>query len=336
MKLFGKDLDREVVIVAEIGVNHEGDTQVAVRLIDLAADAGVDAVKLQTYTPERYASASDPQRLARVRQFSLGRDAHLRLAEHAKRRTVPLFSTALTEDVVPFLAEWCPVIKIASGDLTFEPVIRASVRTGKPVILSTGSGTVDEIDQAVRWCEAESGSLAVQDQLVLMHCVAAYPTPIEQANVLSVPFLKQRYGLTTGYSNHVIGPEAVLAAVALGAQLVEVHVTDRREGREFRDHMMSFEPEELKALVSSVAKVRASLGRVGKELQPSERLLRDLIRKGVIAARDLPADTVLCEADLMWARPATGVKASELTSLVGKRITRPIRRGEQIIWTEVR
>lgn len=335
MKLFGKNLDDTVAVVAEIGLNHEGNEAVAERLITLAAQAGADAVKLQTFTPERYASASDPHRLARMIRFSLSKDAHLRLATHAARVGIPLFSTALTEDVVDFLGQWCPSLKIASGDLTFEPVIRAAIRTGKPVILSTGNGTIEEIDQALKWCESELDSGTLNDRLVLMHCVAAYPTPIEQANVLSVPFLKQRYGLTTGYSNHVIGSEAVLAAVAVGAQLIEVHVTDKREGREFRDHALSFEPSELAELVQRVGRVRVSLGRARKEIQACEFPLREVIRKGVVAARELAAETVLSAGDLMWARPATGVKAAELSSLIGKRLLRPLKRGEQITWNEV-
>ncbi len=336
MKLFGKNLDETVAVVAEIGVNHEGDVAVAERLITLAAQAGADAVKLQTYTPERYASASDPHRLARVTQFNLSEEAHLRLATHAAALGIPLFSTALTEDVVDFLSRWCPAIKIASGDVTFEPVIRAAVRTGKPVILSTGNSTIDEIDQALAWCSMELAGIALKDRVVVMHCVSAYPVPIEQANVSSVQFLRQRYGLTTGYSNHVIGAEAVLAAVAVGAQLIEVHFTDRREGREFRDHALSFEPRELKDMMRSVERVKASLGRFGKEIQPCELPLREVIRKGVVAARALSAETVLSEGDLMWARPATGIKAAEWPALIGKRLARPLRRGEQITWNEVR
>jgi N-acetylneuraminate synthase/N,N'-diacetyllegionaminate synthase len=336
MKLFGKDLDHNVVVVAEIGVNHEGDPEVAARLIDLAAESGVDAVKLQTYTPERYASASDPERLKRVSRFSLDQVVFRRLVTHADRRGIPLFSTALTEDVVPLLAELCPAIKIASGDLTFEPVVRAATATKKPVIISTGNGTVEEIDCAIAWCRDEIGDARLQDRLVLMHCVSAYPTPIEQANVLSVPYLKQRYGLTTGYSNHVIEPEAVLAAVALGAQVIEVHVTDRKVGREFRDHAMSFEPAEVCALVQSIHRVRASLGSVGKIIQECERPLREVIRKGLVAARKLTAGTVLMKEHVMYARPATKISAGELPDILGKTLMRDLGRGELISRQDLR
>ncbi len=336
MRLFGKDLDQQVALIAEVGVNHEGDVEAARRMIDLAADAGADAVKLQSYTPSRYASASDPARLARVTRFSLDSAAQLDLARHAAARGIPLFSSALTEDVVPFLAQWCPAIKIASGDLDFEPVIRAAAATGKVVILSTGIGTVAEIDRAVGWFADVVGAAALASRLVLMHCVSAYPTPVEQANVRSVPFLRERFGLVTGYSNHVMEPEAVLAAVALGAQMVEVHFTDRREGREFRDHALSLEPAELAALRGSIDRVRASLGAHDKQPQACELPLRLAIRKGLVAARELPAGTRIAAGDLHFARPATEFAAGELGAVQGRELLRPLQAGETLVRDGVR
>ena len=309
---------------------------VAARLIDLAVESGVDAVKLQTYTPERYASASDPERLKRVSRFCLDEKAFRGLVIHAHRRGIPLFSTALTEDVVPLLAELCPAIKIASGDLTFEPAIRAAVATKKPVIISTGNSTVDEIDRAIAWCRDEIGDARLEDRVVLLHCVSAYPAPIEQANVLSVPYLMNRYCLPTGYSNHVVEPEAVLAATALGAQVIEVHVTDKKAGREFRDHAMSFEPAELKALVQSVQRVRASLGLMAKHVQDCERPLRDAIRKGLVAARKMKKGTTLTKSDVMFARPATQIPAIQLPEVVGKMLIRDLDRGELIFKQDLR
>lgn len=327
--MFGKDLEKEVVVVAEIGVNHEGNVDAAERMITLAHEAGADAVKLQSYTPERFASAADPVRLARVRRFCLDRAAHERLAAHAQRIGATLFSTCVTEDVIPMLAELFQVIKIASGDINFELMVRAAVRTGKPVILSTGNADVQEIDEAVRWCMEEAGAQAAE-RIAILHCVSAYPAPIEQANVLGVPFLRARYGLTTGYSNHVIGADACLAAVALGAAIVEVHFTDRREGREFRDHALSFEPQELAALVAQVRRIRSALGTAGKPLQPAEAEIRTAMRKGVAAAHDLPEGKVLTAADLAYARPATEFAAAELPSLIGKRLKVAVPQGHLI------
>ena len=330
MHLFGKDLSREVAIVAEAGVNHEGDPEAALLLLRLAKQAGADAIKFQTYTPARYASASDPARLERVGRFALDEATHRRLAAEARRLGIVFFSTAVSEDVVPLLAELCPAIKIASADLTFEPVLRAAARTGKPVILSTGLGTAWEIDQAVDWVRQEVGAAALPDRLVLLQCVVAYPTPLEQANVASVAFLKDRYGLTVGYSNHVIGLEPCLAAVALGARLLEVHFTDRREGRSFRDHELSLEPAELAELVARAPKVAACLGSYGKARQPAETALLPIVRKGVVAARDLAADTRLAAEDLMYARPASEFPAAALPSLLGRRLTIALKRGELV------
>ena len=330
MNLFGRNLGNDVAFVAEVGVNHEGDADAASKLLRLAAEAGADAVKLQSYTPERYASASHPERLERVRQFVLDEAAHRRLAAEAAELGVYLFSTPLSEDMVPLLDELFPAIKIASGDLTFEPVIRAAARTGKPVILSTGAGTLDEIAKGVDWVRAEIGGADLWEHLVLMQCTSAYPTPIEEANVKVVPLLDKRFGVPVGYSNHVIGPEACLAAIALGACVIEAHFTDRKTGRDFRDHELSFEPEDFRRLIAMGRKLRASLGSGEKVLQASEAPLRDAIRKGVVAARDLPAGKRLARDDLMFARPATHFPAVEVDRLPGRRLARAVAAGELI------
>ncbi len=317
MHIFGKDLQVETAVVAEIGVNHEGDPEAAANLVRLAADAGADAVKFQTYTPARYAAANDAERLERVGRFALDEAAHRMLAQVAAEAGIAFFSTAVTEDAVPLLAELGEAIKIASGDLTFEPVIRAAAATGRKIIISTGLGTLDEIDQAVGWAREEIGADALADRLILMQCTSAYPTPASEAHVAVIPALRERYGVTVGFSNHVIGPAACYAAVALGAPILEVHVTDRREGRTFRDHALSYEPQELAALVAIVPEIRAAVGLADKARQPSEESLLPLVRKGVIAARDLAAGTTLARDDLMFARPGTEVLATEIDRVVG-------------------
>ncbi len=328
MNLFGKNLDSEIAVIAEIGVNHEGDVAAASRMLALAAESGADAVKFQTFSAERYASASDPARLERVRGFDLGDENVRRLTREAASLGVDIFSTPVSEDVVPLLDELFPALKIASGDLTFEPVIRASVATGKPVILSTGLGQLDEIEQAIEWARDEAGDATLRDRLVLMHCVSAYPTPIEQANVLSVPYLAEKTGLRVGYSNHVIGPDACLAAVALGACMVEVHFTDRKTGRDFRDHELSCEPGDLRYLAETLPRIRASLGDYDKRPMACEISNRDAVRKGLVAAHDLAAGTVLSEDDIMYARPATEFNSDELGYVVGKTLTTDLKAGE--------
>jgi len=331
MKLFGKDLDRDVVIVAEIGVNHEGDYEAARRLIELAEEAGADAVKFQTYSPERFVSADDPDRLERVRRFCLSEADIRSLSVHAADLGVGFFSSAISEDVVPLLAELGPAIKIASGDVTFEPVVRAAAGTGRVVILSTGAANEAEIDQAVDWVRDTVGETAMSERLILLHCVSAYPTPIDQANLRSIPYLADRYRpVRVGYSNHVMGAEAVIAAVALGANLVEVHFTDRKEGRSFRDHTLSADPNDLCYLVETLPQIAAARGVFGKAPQPCEQETIAAIRKGVTAARDIPAGTILRLEDLAFARPGTEIACGDVGHAVGKTLMEPVSAGTLI------
>ncbi|RED52439.1 N-acetylneuraminate synthase family protein [Aestuariispira insulae] len=328
MKLFGKELDREILLIAEIGVNHEGDLEAASRLLALAAKAGADAVKFQSYTPERFISTDDAERLERVRRFGLDQAAHERLAAEARALDVPFFSSAISEDWVPKLAELGEAIKIASGDITFEPVIRAAAGTGCKVILSTGTATVPEIDRAVHWVRDVVGEDKLADRLVLLHCVSAYPTPMEQANLLSIPYLMERYHpVTIGYSNHVKEREAAIAAVALGARVVEMHFTDRKEGRDFHDHSLSADPEDLAYLARVLPQVAAARGQYGKEVQACESGNVWAIRKGVSANRDLVAGTVIGADDIRYTRPATEFPSLEADKVIGATLAEDCREG---------
>jgi N-acetylneuraminate synthase/N,N'-diacetyllegionaminate synthase len=336
MKLFDVDLEKDVAVIAEIGVNHEGDVDVAARLVEAAAKAGAHAVKFQSYTPERFVASTDAERAARVRRFGLDEAAHRRLANVAKDSGIAFFSSAITEDWVPLIAELSPAIKIASGDLTFQPVIIAAAKTGKPVILSTGGGSVAEVDRAVGWFKEATARDDVSDQLVLLHCVSGYPTPIEQANLRSIPFLAERYRLNVGWSNHVLGPLACVAAVALGASVVEVHMTDQKSDRQFRDHSLSFEALELAELVNTLASVHSSLGSARKVPADCEVPNLSAIRKGVVAAHDLLAGTVVARDDLMFARPATEFSSNDIDQVIGCTLTRPVAKGETIARDGVR
>jgi N-acetylneuraminate synthase/N,N'-diacetyllegionaminate synthase len=172
------------------------------------------------------------------------------------------------------------------------------------------------------------GEAAMAERLAVMHCVSAYPTPIEEANLLAIPFMAQRYpSLTIGYSNHVMGPDAVLASVALGARVVEVHFTDRKEGREFRDHALSADPADMAFLAGKIPEIAATRGRFEKVPQPSERPAIEAIRKGVVAARDLAAGDSLTREDLMFARPASEVPALDVELVIGKSLKRALAKG---------
>ena len=331
MQLFGKDLSTDTVVIAEVGVNHEGSLEKAIELVGMAADAGADAVKFQAYDPIRYASTSDMERFERVGRFGLAAEEFAMVAKEAESRGIVFFASALDESSVALVDSLSPVLKIASPDLTFEPTVRAAAATGKPLVISTGLGLPEEIDRTLRWVQEEIGSVPLQDRVVLLHCITSYPTPLEQANLNSIPYLRDRYGVHVGYSDHTLGLTACRAAVALGATVIEKHFTDQNEGRAFRDHELSADPEDLKLLVEEVKAIRGALGTWGKHRAECELPNLNAVRKGVVAARDLGVGIVLSRQDLMYARPATAYSADQIDDLVGCRLTQPLAKGNLIL-----
>ena len=330
MYLFNKNLYKEVVVIAEIGVNHEGSLSKAIEMVGLAAATGADAVKFQTYDPWHYASTSDMDRFERVSQFGLSQEDFTLLARESERLGIGFFSTPLEETSVEFVDSLSSVIKIASPDMNFEPTIRGAAATGKALIISTGLGTPEEIDQTLGWVQDEIGSAELRDRVVLLHCVSAYPTPLEDINLLSIPYLADRYPVHVGFSDHTIGLQAARAAIALGATVVEKHFTDSNVGREFRDHELSANPEQMKELVEDARAIKGALGTLGKGRSASEIGNLIPLRKGVVAARDLAEGTILTSDDLMFARPSTQISADRIDEVVGKRLKIALKKGNLI------
>ncbi len=333
MQLFGKDSAESPILIAEIGVNHEGNLDTARRMVHLAAEAGADAVKFQSYTVERFiAAGGDPARRERVRRFGLSHDDHLVLQKEAEAAGISFFSSAITEDwIVPLVDMGVDAIKIASGDIDFRPVIEAAARSDVKLLISTGTATMEEVDRAVSWVRDVVGEVSLSQRLCVMHCVSAYPTPLAEANLTAISSMAARYApISVGYSNHVMGREAPVAAVALGAEVVEVHFTDQKEGRDFHDHALSADPDDMAYLVRILPEIAKARGDGVKAPQNCETANIWAIRKGVVAARDIPAGAILTEQDLSFARPATEFPALEAGNLVGKRLTKSLAVGEVI------
>ena len=330
MNLFGKDLEKEIAIIAEIGVNHEGSVKSAINLISLAHENGADAVKFQSYTPERFIASNDKERMKRVKKFHLSESDHLKLIAHANNIGIPFFSTAVTEDWIPFLNKNTKVIKIASGDITFEPTIRSAAKTGKSVILSTGGANMQEIRKAIDWFKESAESIDIKDKLILMHCISVYPAPLEDANLNSIKFLQDQTGLNVGYSNHVKGILAPIVSIALGANLIEVHFTDSRDNKIFHDHHLSLIPEELKELSMSAASIKKSLGSYHKVCSVLEKNNLLALRKGIIAARNIKKGKIIEKDDLMYARPSNDIDSSKIMTLLEKKSICNIESGQLI------
>ena len=327
MNIGGVDLDREVLVVAEIGNNHEGDIGLAETLIGLAAEAGAQAVKFQSIAPEQLVAPDQPARLAQLRRFALSQEDHQRLARSAKEVGVLFLSTPFSLRWIEPLAALCPALKIASGDNDFLPLLAAAAQTGRPILLSTGMTDLGGVMRAVTMIETAWSERGIDDAgLVLMHCVSAYPTPPEQAN-LSVLTELATLSRPLGYSDHTQGIAAAVLAVALGARVIEKHFTISKAHSSFRDHQLSADPAELRELVLRVREAQTLLGDGRKRLMPAERDTAVAARRSIVAARDLPAGHMLDLSDLTWLRPGGGLHPGQENRLIGRSLARGVVAG---------
>ncbi len=323
-----KNLARTFVI-AEIGVNHEGDESVAADLIRKAAKAGADAVKFQTFTAKNYVSMEQAERRKRVERFELSQDSFRRLAQVAKEAGIIFFSTPLHMDDVDFLFDIAPIFKVSSGDLTFLDLIRHIGSKKRPTIISTGLGTEAEIAAAISAFEEGWPDFRKSSGLMLMHCIASYPADLTNANLRNIAWLKDRFGLPVGYSDHTIGKRACEVAVASGAIAIEKHFTYRKENQAFHDHSISADPADMTELVSAIREIETSLGGYERRRTESEDMLKHL-RRSLGAAVTIPQGTPIKRESITWLRPAWGLPPEKLDEIVGRIATRTINPGELI------
>ena len=324
-----RTLDR-TWIAAEIGVNHEGDEAVAIDLINKAAHAGADAVKFQTFEIEHYISTEQPERYQRTKGFQLSRDAFRRLKAAADAAGVLFFSTPLSFHDVAFLDEIAPIFKVSSGDLTFLDLIEAIAATNKPMIVSTGLGSHDEIAAAVDRILSVRPSARDDGSLMLMHCVSVYPTDANNANLRNIQWLKDAFGVPVGYSDHTLGTKACELAVAAGAVALEKHFTYRKEDQAFHDHRLSADPDDLVALVAMVRQAERHLGNYERRPLEAEINNADNMRRSIGTIRDVAQGEVLSADDLTWLRPAWGLGPDAMDAMVGRSVARSIPAGHLV------
>lgn len=316
--------DGPVLFVAEIGGNARGDVDLAVRMVEAAAAAGAEAVKFQTITPGTLVRRGHPLE-AEFAAWAFPPAGWRRLRDAAARLGVALLSTPFDERSVEVLEGLdVPAYKIASPDVVHHPLLARVGRTGKPVLLSTGASTLDEIGGALTVLRSNGAG-----PIVLLQCTVAYPCPAAEADLRGIADLRERFGLPVGLSDHTLGPEVALGAIALGAVVVEKHFTIDRS-LPGGDNAISILPEELRGLVEAARNVEAALRAPGKRVAPAEAAARVSARRSIVAARDLAAGAVLVAADLAYKRPADGLLPSEAHRLVGRRLRRPLRADETI------
>ena len=328
MRIGRTDTSDSVYVIAEIGGNHNGDPDVAYKLVAAAAKAGADAVKFQTYTAETLIHPSvEPvpivkefynTQLDRFKGLELEWKVYERIMAMCKDLHIDFLTTPFDLDILATFTPLMPAIKISSGDITYEEMIVRAAKSGKPVIVSTGMSQLPEIERVVE--------LVPKEQLSLLHCVSIYPLPDEKANLGAISTMVNKWpDLTIGYSDHTIGIDACVAAVALGARIIEKHFTlDKAQVP--GDHPLSADPVDLAQLVQQSARVLTLLGDGVKRPANGEGDMRHQMRRGLYAARDLQAGHVVTADDILVIRPEAALTPAEDVLVIGHQLKAPLPR----------
>jgi N,N'-diacetyllegionaminate synthase len=319
----------KTLIIAEAGVNHNGDIKIAKKLIDIAADAGADLVKFQTFNADNVvtqkATKADYQFLTTddtesqhkmLRGLELTEAMHRELISYCALRNIGFFSTGFDIASIDMLARLGQkLFKIPSGEITNLPYLRHIGRFGQNVILSTGMSNMGEIEAAISALEA-SGT--PRFKITVLHCTTAYPAPLPEVNLRAMQSIQNAFNVSIGYSDHTLGIEIPIAAVALGATVIEKHFTIDRN-LPGPDHKASLEPTELQAMVCAIRNIELALGDGIKRLMPSEVANRDIARKSVVAGSPIAAGEMFTEKNLTTKRPGTGISPMEWDNFLGKK-----------------
>jgi sialic acid synthase SpsE len=322
-------------VIAEAGINHNGDVALARDLVDAAAAAGADAIKFQTHLPEHemlrggataaYVGESLFDLLTRT---ALSREAHVELRDRAAGKGILFLSTPFSREAADFVETLgVPAFKTGSGELTNLPLQQHIARKGKPMIVSTGMSTPEEIDrtaQAIR---------AIGTPFALMHCTSTYPTPYEHVQLDCIGALQKQYGVPVGFSDHTLGSFVAFAAVAAGANLFEKHFTISRS-LPGPDQQGSMEPAELAELVRGIRAIERARGAT-KKIQPGEQEVRNMAHHSVVSIRDVAAGATIGAGDVWTKRPGTGIPARQLGDVIGRVAKHAIAKDRLIAWDDL-
>jgi N,N'-diacetyllegionaminate synthase len=329
-----------VFVIAEAGVNHNGSLDLALQLVDAAKASGADAVKFQTFRADQLATRSahkapyqerttehSESQFEMLQRLQLDAAAHQRLIHHCRNVGIQFLSSPFDAQSADLLATMdVPLYKVPSGEITNLPFLQHLACKNRPLILSTGMSTLGEVEEAVQVLQ-----IAGAIQLTLLHCVTEYPAPYAEVNLRAMQTLKSAFGLPVGYSDHTSGIEIAIAAVALGAEVIEKHFTLDRS-LPGPDHSASLEPVELRQMVTAIRHVEAALGTGIKAPAPCELPNISVARKSVVAARTLPTGHQLATGDLEIKRPGNGLAPKLLTTLIGRTLRASVAKDEIINW----
>ena len=317
-----------VFIIAEAGVNHNGSIELAYKLIDVASASGADAVKFQTFKAEnlvsinaqkaeyqKQATNQSESQFNMLKKLELDTNAHKKLIDYCKKKDIVFLSTPFDHESIDLLNELeLQIFKIPSGEITNLTYLRHIGSLGKEVILSTGMSTLKEIEEALIILTSSGTS---KENITILHANTMYPTPMEDVNLRAMQTIQDKFGVAVGYSDHTLGIEVDIAAVALGATIIEKHFTLDKT-MDGPDHMSSISPEELKAMVSSIRNIEKALGSSIKKPSKSEKPNITMARKSIVASKSIKKGELFTEKNITTKRPGTGISPMEWDSIIDK------------------
>lgn len=334
----------KVLIIAEAGVNHNGDLEIAKQLIESAAEAGADYVKFQTFKADKLVSksakkaayqqknilSSDDTQMSMLKKLEIPEDWYSELVSHAKKHNIAFLSTGFDEESIDFLDTLeIPFFKIPSGELTNKPYLMHIASKGKPVILSTGMATLLEIEKSLAVLINEG---VPKEAITILHCNTEYPTPMKDVNLLAMRAIGDLLAVKFGYSDHTIGIEVPIAAVALGAKVIEKHFTLNRM-MEGPDHLASLEPRELKQMVLAIRNIELAISGSGlKEPSASEINNIQIARKSIHISHPILKGTILNQIHLSMKRPGDGISPMDIDKIIGKKIILDLDSDSKLQW----
>ena len=328
MKIGNFDTDNKVLIVAEIGNNHEGDFELAKDMIDAAAEAGADAVKFQTIIPNQLASLNETKRIQQLQNFSFDRDQFAELKAKADQKNIMFLSTPFALEVVDWLNPLVPAFKVASGDNDFWPLLEKITLTGKPMMVSLGLGRMLEAEKLKQFIEnIWATNRITHPGLAFLHCMVSYPTPDYEANLQDIQKIRFE-NVTAGYSDHTMGIKAAELAVACGARIIEKHFTLDKNYSDFRDHQLSADPVDLKNLIQSVSQTEALLGINNTAGRNCEGGNATSVTRSIASNRNIGSGEIISIGDICWVRPGLGLRPGDEKLILGKKLTSSIGKGE--------
>lgn len=329
----------KVVVIAEAGVNHNGRIDLAKRLIDVAAEAGVDYVKFQTFKAEKLVqkkakkasyqidnTGSDDSQFEMLKKLELQYKDHAILIQYCNDKKVKFLSTAFDFESIQFLKDKIDFYKIPSGEVTNLPYLEKISQLQLPIVMSTGMANMDEVRAAYNVLVKNGVN---SDDITILHCNTEYPTPMEDVNLRAMLTIQQELGVNVGYSDHTLGLEVPIAAVAMGAKVIEKHFTLDRN-MEGPDHKASLEPEELKAMVKAIRNVELALGHGKKNPSKSEKKNISVARKSIVAAQNIKKGDLFTSENISVKRPGTGISPMSWYNVIGKSALKDYKKDELI------